>query len=142
MSKPAGITWDEYVYRQPDALLELRQRREEFSEVMRYRTLEALLESRLDEDRYFVEAEGWMVFVSGSGWRMDEEEMKRVRTALRRQGIGDESVGVICHPRRLPGFDDPSELAEEAEYRVSVRLWRNEMVDDTIECMAVVRNEE
>lgn len=142
MPKPDGITWDEYVYRQSDDYGELRRRREEFAEQMRDRTREVLRESRLDEARYCVENEKFKVFVSRDGERMDEEEMNRVQSALRRQGIGDESVGVICHPRELPGFDDPSELVEGTEYRVSVRLWRNETEDDFIKCMAIVRNEE
>jgi len=141
MPKPDSITWDEYVYRQSDSSSELRRRREEFSEVIRSRTREALRESRLDETRYCVVVERSKVFVAGDGWKMGEEEMKQVRTALRRQCIGDESVGVICHPRELPGHDDPSELVEGAEYRVSVRLWRNETEDDFIEFMAGVRSE-
>jgi len=60
-------------------------------------------------------------------------EMNRVWSALRRQGIEDKSVWAICHTRGLPGFDDPSELVEGVEYRVSVRLWRNEREDDFIE---------
>lgn len=143
MEKSDSATWQTYIFEQSEDNDEIKSKLGEFVEYLIGETNEALrMSEELDEERYSLEDAGRWVKVSAKGWVMDsEDEVVRVRDALREVGVGDESVGVYCSPRSVKkGGPAPLPPIVE-EYDVLVQLHREVELFDGAVGQASEKNE-
>lgn len=121
--KPDDVTWQKYIYEQSEDKGEIKSKQPAFVEYLVKETEAALRESdNLNEERFeVVEANRW-VNVEADGWEMDEQdEVERVRDALRGQDVGDESVGVRVIPWSAED-EGPGALPPHGGYEYSVQV--------------------
>lgn len=127
MEKPDSTTWQDYIYEQSDGRDEIQSKQPAFVDYLVDETERAIRESPgVDESRFVIEESNRWVSVEADGWTMDgEDEVVRVRDALREMDIGDESVRVVCMPWSAEDWG-PGPLPPRGgyEYTVQVELMR------------------
>jgi hypothetical protein len=124
IEKSDGETWQEYLF-DGGEVNDDEERNAEFARAMESEVREAL---RTSDDveacryRLSVTAERGSVTVWADGWEMEMAEASRLRDALRDEGIGDESVAVLCNSRKRdePG---PNPLPDDIPRGVEVKTW-------------------
>ena len=133
MTKPDDTTWGEYVCGDLEEEEEREERWEEFGEKMAVGVRAALEDCELDASRYVVET-GHRPSVEADGWQMAEKEnVLELRDALRKAGIGDDSVGLFVTPRDSMGEIaelPPENVSVDVEYSVFVNLKQNQEAID------------